>query len=99
MTLLEKIKKGLIDTYNSASDLTSEYTRLGRLKIEMLGVKKEIEEKMLELGGRSYELYKSSNLDDFARIPEIHQLFTDIADLEQELNEYENKWKQIKESQ
>lgn len=79
--------------------MTSEYTQLGRLKIEMLGVKKEIEEKMLELGGRTYELYKISKLDDFARSQQINQLFLDIADLEDELQNYDNKWKQIKESQ
>ncbi len=99
MTLLDKIKKGLVDSFNSASDLTSEYTRLGRIKIEMLGIKKEIEEKMLELGGRSFELYKNSQLDNFGRKPEINQLFIEIAELEEELKEYEEKWRKIKESE
>jgi len=78
MTLFEKIKKGLIDGFNAASDITSEYTKIGRIKIDILGVKKEIEEKMLELGGRVYDTVINANTFNFENESSITSLIDQI---------------------
>jgi len=97
MTLFEKIRKGIIDGFHAASDITSEYTKIGRTKIDILGVKKEIEEKMLELGGRVYDVMTraGSNLN-LENEEKINDLIKEIKNLEIELKKYEEKLEQIR---
>lgn len=96
MTLLEKIKKGLVDGFHVASDITSEYTKIGRIKIDLLGLKKEIEEKMLELGGRVYEKSKELNFFKGDSNKEISSVIEKIRELEDELKKCEIKLEEIK---
>ena len=96
MTLLEKIKKGLINGFHTASDITSEYTKIGRIKIDIVGIKKEIEEKMLELGGRIYENYTDTKSINFENKEEIIKILNDINLLEKELKKSEIKLNEIK---
>ena len=95
MTLFEKIKKGLIDGFNAASDITSEYTKIGRIKIDILGVKKEIEEKMLELGGRVYDNVINANTYNFKDVSAVTDLIEQIRKLEDELKKCEDDLKRI----
>lgn len=96
MTLLDKIKKGLIDGFQSASDISTEYTKIGRIKIDIIGVKKEIEEKMLELGGRVYENYTDSGSINFENKEQIMKIINEINSLENELKKCEMKLHEIK---
>ena len=96
MTLLDNIKKGLIEGFQAASDFTSEYTKIGRIKIDILGVKKEIEEKMLELGGRVYDRYLKSKSLNFEMHQDIQSLINDIEALEKELKKCEQDLQRIK---
>ena len=85
MTLWTNIKKGFMDGLQSATDKTSEYTRIGRIKIDILGVKKEIEEKLLELGGRLYDLVAEKQNFNIENDKYILQLIEQIKELEIEL--------------
>ena len=96
MTLLEKIKKGLISGFQTASDITSEYTKIGRIKIDIIGIKKEIEEKMLELGGRVYQNYTDTKSINFQNKEHIIKIINDISLLEEELKKSEIKLEEIK---
>ena len=96
MTLLEKIKKGLISGFQTASDITSEYTKIGRIKIDIIGIKKEIEEKMLELGGRVYQNYTDTKSINFQNKEHIIKILNDISLLEEELKKSEIKLEEIK---
>jgi hypothetical protein len=96
MSLLDKIKRGLVDGFHIASDITSEYTKIGRIKIDLLGLKKEIEEKMLELGGRVYEESKSNKITNIEVNKEIISLIEEIRKLEDELKRCEIKLEEIK---
>lgn len=97
MTLWENLKKGLLDGLHIASDKTSEYTKIGRIKIDLLGVKKELEEKLVELGGRIYQQYVEKKGCNFKDDMNIQQLLARIGELEQELNAYEKELKHIRE--
>ena len=96
MTLLDKIKKGLINGFHTASDITTEYTKIGRIKIDIIGVKKEIEEKMLELGGRVYENYADSGSINFENKEQIIKIINEISSLENELKKCEMRLEEIK---
>ena len=108
MSLWDNIKKGFLEGIHSATDKTSEYTKIGRIKIDILGVKKEIEEKLLELGGRLYDqVAEKSNYNienDNLRMQKIlgmenkfiMQLIEQIKELEKELKKYGEELKRIK---
>ena len=96
MILLDKIKKGLIGGFHAASDITSEYTKMGRLKIDVIGVKKVIEEKMLELGGRVYDKVNNEHKLNFKNEETINKIIIEINHLEKELKKYELKLEEIK---
>jgi len=96
MTLWANIKKGFMEGIQSASDKTSEYTRIGRIKIDILGVKKEIEEKLLELGGRLYDQIAEKRNYDIQNDKYILQLIEQIKELEIELKKYNHELNRIK---
>jgi hypothetical protein len=96
LTVLEKIKKGLISGFQTASDMTSEYAKIGRIKIDIIGIKKEIEDKMLELGGRVYENYTDSKSINFENKEHIIKIINAIDALEKELKKSQEKLRDIK---
>ena len=96
MTLWSNIKKGLMDGIHTATDKTSEYTKIGRIKIDILGVKKEIEEKLLELGGRLYDQVVEKDQYEIQSDKYIMQLIEQIKELENELKKYSEELKRIK---
>ncbi|MBD3223612.1 MAG: hypothetical protein GF313_02715 [Caldithrix sp.] len=91
MSLWETIKKGLVDGLHSASDLTSEYTHQGKIRIAIISVKKEIEEKFIELGGRVYHSIEEDNQKNVTTDKNIQQLIEQLKELEEELYELQNK--------
>jgi hypothetical protein len=96
MSLWSNIKKGLIDGIHMATDKTSEYTKIGRIKIDILGVKKDIEEKLLELGGRLYDQVVEKENFDIKSDKYIMQLIEQVKELENELKKYSEELKRIK---
>ncbi len=96
MSLWENLKKGLLDGLQSASDRTSEYTKIGRIKIDVLGLKKEIEEKFIELGGRVYHNITEKQLTNCDGDLQIEQLIEQIKELEIELQKYDQELTRIK---
>ena len=55
-TLWNKVKKNLVEWYETAYDKTDELARIGKRKIEMTGLNRSIEKHFSELGGRVYDL-------------------------------------------
>jgi hypothetical protein len=96
MSLWEHLKKGLMEGIQTATDKTSEYTKIGRIKIDVLGVKKEIEEKLQELGGRLYHLIVEDQSYDIKKDKHIMQLIEQVKELEEELQVYSKELKRIK---
>ncbi len=96
MNLWEEIKKELSDGFQTVAGKTSEYTRIGRIKIDVLGIKKEIEEKFIELGGRVYQQVVEKNKKSIDDDMHISQLILQIRELEQELKKNEKDMHTIK---
>ncbi|HHJ53470.1 MAG TPA: hypothetical protein ENJ89_09775 [Caldithrix abyssi] len=97
MSLWEKLRKGLSESLQTAQDKTSEYTKIGRIKIDILGLKKEIEENFLELGGKVYHFVTHEKNYNLKKNKEIEQIIVRIKELEGELEAYEQEIKKIRE--
>jgi len=92
MNLWKQLHKGL----KNAGGKTSDFTKIGRIKIDVLGIKKEMEEKFIELGGRVYQLMGEEEKNDYTKNKEINHIVEQIHELERELNAYDAEIKRIK---
>jgi ABC-type phosphate transport system auxiliary subunit len=89
MSLWKSIKIKINKNMQLAGNKTVEMTKVGRIKIDVLALKKEIEEKLVELGGRVYHSYDDKNAIDLSSDKKIEQLIEQIKELEIELKNYE----------
>jgi hypothetical protein len=98
-TLWDKVRKNLIEWYEVASDKTEEVAKVGRRRIEMTGINRSIEKRMVELGGRVYDLVSveghrgNMTADD----DKVKKLVGEISRLEKELELKEDEIRTIKE--
>ena len=97
-TLWEKVKKGLVEGFQAASDKTSEFTKIGRIKIDVVAVKKEIEENLLELGGRLYHQVVEEKNISMPQNSDMERLIKKIKELENELQRYTDALSEIREN-
>jgi len=92
-----KIKKSVSVGYQNLTEKTNEMTQIGRLKIEMIAVKRDIEKAFIELGGQVYHNLKRKPKDDLRSDQRIKNLVKDIESLELKLKTLENKIEQVRE--
>lgn len=96
-TTWEKIKKGMSEGFQNLSAKTGEMTQIGRLKIEIIAVKRDIEKAFIELGGRVYHNLEEKHEDDILSDHRIKKLVKDIKALELRLRTLEEKIEQVRE--
>jgi hypothetical protein len=84
-----KIKKSLSAGYQNLSEKTNEMTQIGRLKIEMIAIKRDIEKAFIELGGRVYHKYGKKPQEDLFTDQDIQRVIKDIKALELKLKRLE----------
>ncbi len=94
-TLWDKIRKGFI----LAAEKTDELTKIGKLRVDIVGIHRNIRQNFEELGGRIYELAKTgrrkkSVTDDdsvIELINKIKKLEKELVKEEKQLNNLINK--------
>ena len=91
-SLISKVKKN----FKKANAKSAEFTQIERIKISMLGVKKETEEKLIELGGQIYEKFKKGEDSNLMQNLPIRHLTEQIKELENELEKHKSALEQIK---
>lgn len=91
--LLEKIGR----QFNKANEKSTELTQVSKIKLSIITVKREIEEKLLQLGAKSYEILKEDNGTDLLQVLPIRHLVEQLKELEDELKKYKRQLEQIRE--
>jgi hypothetical protein len=93
--------KGLIKGFSrqlkKANRKSAEITKISKIKVEILSVKREIEEKLLELGAKTYEQFKQGKDSELLSELPIRHLTEQLKELEVELKKYKRQLEQIKE--
>ena len=92
-----KFKKGVSDGIRNLSEKTEEMTKIGRLKIEIIAVKRDIEKAFIELGGRVYHQVEEKNEKEIFSDQRINKLIKDIKSLEVKLTNLEEKIQRVRE--
>ncbi|MBT4484390.1 MAG: hypothetical protein HOC71_12020 [Candidatus Latescibacteria bacterium] len=91
-----KIKKSVAEGVSTAAEKTEEYTKMGKAKLDVLGVKHKISKKFTELGGIVYDAAKDNKTKEVFQSPEVQVLIKSLNELEAELGEKESSFEELK---
>ena len=80
-SLTKVIKEG----YNNISEKAEEVTKIGRIKLEMVAIKRDIEKIFVELGGRFYQNYNSSSKSKMFKDADVKELVEKVKSKEEKL--------------
>ena len=95
-TTWEKIRKNIITGYQSLSEKAGEMTRIGRLKLEIVAVKRDIEKAFIEVGGRVFQAFENKQTDKILAETEILTLIDTIRKKQSRLKNLEKEIEQIR---
>ena len=85
--LWEKIRKSVIDGVQIAAEKTEELTKLGKIKIEILNIKRKISKNFTELGGITYEAIKEGTAKEELESDKVNTIIETLKGLDSELEE------------
>lgn len=89
------LSKIVVEGYNNISDKAEEVTKIGRIKIEIIAAKRDIEKLFVELGGRFYNNFDSKKNELF-KDKEIIKLIKKVKEKESELDLLKKKIEKVK---
>ena len=81
--LFDEVKKNLKEWGSIAADKAEELTKVGRLKIDILSLNREIEKNFVELGGKVYELIYKEDQGRIKSNDEVKKIIQRIASFEE----------------
>jgi hypothetical protein len=84
-SLFEDIRDGIRDGIAMVADKTDEYAKIGKLKVDILGIERNIDRLFSELGGRVYEMLTDNPDCDTSGDQEVKRLVSEIKDQEAKL--------------
>jgi len=94
-TFWESLIKNLQHGVQTVSEKTDELTKVGRLKIEVIAVKRDIEKLFVELGGRVYDILQNQKKASISKDDEIKKLVERVEKFEKKLHELEERIQNI----
>jgi hypothetical protein len=95
-TTWSKLREGITEGIRNVSEKTGEMTKIGRLKIEIVALKRDIEKAFIELGGRVYHKLENKETDIHSDL-RIKKLIKDIKSFETKLRDCEEKMEKVRE--
>jgi len=93
--LWKKIKKSVIEGATYAAEKTEELTKFGKVKIEILNIKRKISSKFSELGGITYGAIKEKNLDKEMKSDRVKSVVEEVEKLEAQLEAKEKQYEEL----
>ena len=87
--LWDRIKNVVLDGVTVAAEKTGEYTKLGKVKIDILNTKRKISKSFTELGALTYEASNQGTIDKLGNSDEFQAQTTALKSLEAELDKKE----------
>lgn len=94
--LWEDIKKSLKEGVDFALNKTEEYTKVGKIRLDILGIKRRIERAFTELGGISYHHSTSKKKTVLTNTKAFKETIAKIEELKVELEKKEKELNKIK---
>ncbi len=94
-TLWNKVTKGLKDSYVYAADKTDVYTRIGKRRLSIIGINRNIDRTFNEMGEKVYNLLAAGGGSTVESDLAVNELFEKIKQYEGELTAKEAEIEQI----
>jgi len=85
-SLWEKVKKGVSAGASVAAEKAGELSRIGKMKLDIAGVNRNINKTLTELGGIAYHLLSEENAPVIADQEEVKQIVEQLKMLEIDLH-------------
>ncbi|MFQ6112762.1 MAG: hypothetical protein ACE5NG_01595 [bacterium] len=85
--LWDDITKTIKQGVDTVVEKTEELTKIGRIKVDILNIKRRIEKNFTELGGRVYHLIAEQNKTQIADDKAVNHVIEQIKNLEKELEQ------------
>lgn len=95
-TLWEDIKRTVKEGVSVAAEKTEEYTKIGKVKVDVLNIKRNIEKLYEDLGKAVYELVSSGKKADLASNTKVETLVKKLDDQKEILKKKEDEIEAIK---
>lgn len=76
---------------------TDEYTKIGKIKVDIIGIKRDIDKRFNELGGKTFQLIAEENNTKVAANEEVKTIIEDIKSLNQKLEEKKDELTRVRE--
>jgi len=89
------LSKIVVEGYNNISDKAEEVTKIGRIKIEIIATKRDIEKLFVELGGKFYNTFEDKKTD-LRKDEGILKLIDQVKEKENQLDVLKKKIDKIK---
>ena len=95
-SLWEDIKKTVKDGVTVAAEKTEEYTKIGKLKVDILTTNRSIDKTFTELGRAVYDFAKGKKKGDVIKTENVKSLFKKIDELKAILQKKEEEIEAVK---
>lgn len=90
-----KIKKTVVDGVTVAAEKTEEYTRMGRAKLDVLGIRRKITRMQTKLGTQVYTAVKDGKTNEFFDSNPLKTMVSELSTLETELENAEKIYRDL----
>lgn len=90
--LSSMFKKGV----STVAKKTDEYTKIGKIKVDIIGIKREIDKQFTLLGGKVYQLIVEENSTKIATNEEVKQIIDTVKDLNEKLDEKKEELERVR---
>ncbi len=95
-SLWEDVKNAIVDGYVYASDKAEELTQIGRAKVEILRLNRQIAREMSKIGGRAFDLFEAGEEEALSKDETIRSAVERIRKLRQDIENREQEIERIK---
>jgi len=95
-TFWQDLKSTVKKTVDVAVEKTDEYTKIGKIKVEILSLEKKTDKAFRELGETAYAMLKKSSTAAVGGNPEIQKLAGTIDGLKKSIKSKESEVEKIK---
>ncbi len=96
MTKWDDLAKSLKEGVDTVVEKTEELTRMGKIRVEIINLNRQIEKLFADLGGKAYHLMVDEQKRQISGNPEVKDCIARIKELEEKLKLKEAELENVK---
>jgi hypothetical protein len=95
-SIWDDLKKSVKDGLSVAAAKTEEYTRIGKAKLDLMNLNKNLSASFRDLGVRAFDMTTEAAKGDFSRDARVQELAGRIQKLQQDIRDKEKEIEEIR---